>query len=289
MIKMKKISLLSLILALALVISMAGCGKNEPVPQEPDPDPDVQVDISGLVFMNPLLIPEGSSLQDAMPNLIPKVLEKNEQNSDTVGWLQVPNTNINDVVVQSPTDTNNVNAFYLRRDFDKRQNDNGTYFVDYRSGMGPTRDSLSRNTIIYGHSMSDNVNGSLMDQLKRFRSDIEFAEANPYLFFSLEEENLMWEIFAVFDTGIDFHYNNPNPTADEFAELVSEAERRSYYSYDVQVTAGDKIITLSTCTYNITSVYPNDYRFVVMARLVAPDEVIRETAPLVVNADRKPA
>jgi len=99
MIKMKKISLLSLILALALVISMAGCGKNEPVPQEPDPDPDVQVDISGLVFMNPLLIPEGSSLQDAMPNLIPKVLEKNEQNSDTVGWLQVPNTNINDVVV----------------------------------------------------------------------------------------------------------------------------------------------------------------------------------------------
>ena len=69
----------------------------------------------------------------------------------------------------------------------------------------------------------------------------------------------------------------------------------SFYDYDVEVTSNDKILTLSTCTYRLADDtklhYPNDYRYVVMAKLLPADAVLEDTVSLTVtkNAPVKPA
>ena len=63
------------------------------------------------------------------------------------------------------------------------------------------------------------------------------------------------------------------------------------FNYDVDVTIGDTIITLSTCVYSIPTPgggviplsYPNDYRFVVMARLVERGRELNASVSLTVN------
>lgn len=283
---------LALLLALLGLLGAAGCGSRvEPIPSEPEPEESSFEEIEEIInpehFLNPLLPPDSDVMRDDIPNLLPKIKEADEQNEHTVGWLQVPNTSMDEAVVKHPDDTSNSNAFYLRRGFDKRYHEQGTYYVDYRCNIDGTRFGLSKNTIIYGHSFTDDVQGLKMNQMKKFRASEDFARANPYIYFSLEGENLAWEVFAVFDTSITHHYNNPNPTADEFKELVSEATKRSYYVYDVQVNADDKILTLSTCTYNYDPGYPNNYRYVVMARLVGDGEPIKDSASLEANTERK--
>lgn len=288
----RKLSLAALLLAL-LLIALPGCGggKAEKVPEAElsGASEPAELEPAKLVFLNPLLPPEGSILRDDAPNLVPKLMEADAQNSDAVGWLQIPNTTMDEVVVQRPGDTSNSKAYYLRLAFDKTPDDYGSYFADYRNELDKGRDGLSKNTVIYGHSFTDNNNGLKMDQLKKFRDSEEFAIENPYIYLAVDGETLVWEIFAVVDTNIDDHYNNPNPTAEEFQDMISEAMKRSYYTYDTQVTASDKILTLSTCTYNYNAVftYPNNFRYYVAARLVGPDEKLKEQAALVTNTSRK--
>ena len=47
-------------------------------------------------------------------------------NSDTIGWIKVPGTNINYPVVQAKD-----NSFYLNHSFDKSYNKSGWIFADY--------------------------------------------------------------------------------------------------------------------------------------------------------------
>lgn len=281
-------SILCLLTVLALIAGLTACGKAEPVEGDSGPESPAEIDLENLVFLNPLAPPDGSAPRTDIPDLLPKVMSANEENEHTVGWLQLPNTSLDDVVVQHPDDTSNSNAFYLRRGFDKKYLFAGTYFVDYRSNVSEGRDKFAKNTIIYGHSMNDDVDGDLFNPLKLYRENEEFARNNPYIYFATEDETLVWEVFAAFDTKWEFHYNQADPPADEFAEIISEAQRRSYFLYDdVSVSASDKILTLSTCTYNYVASYPNDYRYVVMAKLVPEGEKLKATATLTENESRK--
>ena len=51
-----------------------------------------------------------------------------QKNPDTVGWVQLPGTNINYPVVQT-TD----NSFYLSHSYNKESNNAGWVFMDYRN------------------------------------------------------------------------------------------------------------------------------------------------------------
>ncbi len=197
------------------------------------------------------------------------------QNPDTVGWLKVPNTVINDSVVQSYN-----NVYYLRLNEKKEQNIYGCYFADYTCSFG-SREELSQNTIIYGHSdLKDDTDGPKFSQLLRFTKE-EFAKANPYVYFSTLQDQMTWQIFAVFytDTGMD--YIESQFSGGEFAALVAEAKQKSLYQYDVEVGEEDKILTLSTCTVKYGE--RRDQRFVVMAKLMPKDHVPVKTASLQAN------
>ena len=68
-----------------------------------------------------------------------------EQNSDFVGWLSVPGTNIDYPVMQTPADP----TYYLKHDFEKNYTDYGCPFMQTDcDALAP-----SDNLIIYGHNM----------------------------------------------------------------------------------------------------------------------------------------
>ena len=80
-------------------------------------------------------------------------------NDETVGWIQVNNTNINYPVVKHSD-----NEYYLKHQFDKSYNTAGWVFMDYRNNNNSFE---NKNTIIYGHALKNKaIFGSLKNTLE---------------------------------------------------------------------------------------------------------------------------
>ncbi|MEG1686289.1 MAG: class B sortase [Angelakisella sp.] len=193
------------------------------------------------------------------PATLEKLMYDLGKNEDVVAWLTVPNTKIDDAVVQSHN-----NTFYLRRDERKKDNAYGCYFADYESTVS-TRENLSRNTVIYGHSdLKDSPDGFKFSQLFHY-ADKEFADKNRIITLSVPEEKLEWEVFAVFYTDIYFDYIKVNMTDEEQQKIIDTALKASIFDFGVPAKAPDRILTLSTCS--VRDGNDGTHRFVVMARL----------------------
>ncbi len=204
------------------------------------------------------------------------------QNKDTVGWLRIPGSTINHSIVQS-----NNNAYYLKLDTRRNYSVFGSLYVDYECSVG-TREEMSVNTIIYGHSdLKDNPDGLMFSQLFKF-IDEDYARATPYIYFSSAKDEMVWEVFAVSYTDTSMEYIYPFIEAKELEELVNEAKDRSIFDYGVEVGPQDKILTLSTCTVKYGT--SEDQRLIVMAKLLPPETELKVEAKLTVNPDpRQPS
>lgn len=217
---------------------------------------------------------------ETVADLIETIHYEISKNPDTVGWLSVPDTDIENSVVQSHD-----NLYYLRRTERGEPDVYGCYFADYECSFG-ARDNLSPNTVIYGHSdLKDNPDGLRFSQLFKFTDDT-FARRHPTLSFSTVEEPMNWEIFAVFYADTSFAYNQVRLSEEGREALIAEARRKSIYHYDTEVTAQDKLITLSTCTVKYGE--RSDQRFVVMAKLLPADAALPREAALTVNENPEP-
>ncbi len=191
-----------------------------------------------------------------------------EKNRDTAGWLYIPGTDINNSVLQAFD-----NSYYIRRDEQRADNIYGCYFADCDAPLASAAE-LAPNTIIYGHSdLKDNPDGKRFSQLFKFTQD-EFVKKTPNIYFSTSEEDLVWRVFAAFYTHTSFHYISTHPSETEFKRIVEKAREGSLYDYNVDVTADDRILTLSTCSVKHGT--SGEYRFVVMARLLREGESFDE-------------
>lgn len=175
-----------------------------------------------------------------------------EYNSHTVGWLKIPGTNINYPVIQHASDNN----AFISTGYDMNYSYNGVIWADYEDKIGD-RTQLSENTVIYGHNWTNysanpaitRASDVMFAQLTSFHH-LDFAQNHQFVYFSTEEEQMIWQIFAAFYTGSDndFYYISCNMDADSLQYIIDEARSRSEHIYDVEVTSSDKILTLSTCT-----------------------------------------
>lgn len=191
-----------------------------------------------------------------------KLIYEIGKNPDTVAWLTVPGTDIDNSVVQSHN-----NSYYLRRDERGKENIYGCYFADYECFLG-NRETLSQNTVIYGHSdLKDNPDGPKFSQLFRY-ADPAFAKENKVISLTVPETTLRFEVFAVFYTDVDFNYIRTQMSEEDFAAMIKQAQSYSLHQMETQPTAQDKILTLSTCGVKHRS--DGNGRFVVMARLLEP-------------------
>ena len=223
-----------------------------------------------------------------------------QRNKDTVGWIKIPNTNIDYGVVKE-----NYSGEYMNLDYDKKYyKDGDAIWADAWNTFG-TRNQLSKNTIIYGHNWTNykrpiqvgRASDKHFSQLAAY-DYINFARSNPYISFSTLEEEMYWQIFAVFYVEVpdnysgstDYYYINDNP--DSLVEFTNEAMERSMFDFGVTISENDKILTLSTCTrvYNTQALAAgrrkDQQRFVIMAKLM-PKGAELKPMNITVNKDMK--
>ncbi|MEG1972810.1 MAG: hypothetical protein RR315_06575, partial [Oscillospiraceae bacterium] len=73
---------------------------------------------------------------------------------------------------------------------------------------------ISDNNVLYGHNWTNysanpkigDANDVMFAQLAAYHH-LDFAKAHPYIFYSTENEEMTWQVFAAFYTDIDFYYN----------------------------------------------------------------------------------
>ena len=287
---MKK-RILALLLAAVMLLSLSGCDSREkPEPEETPKQEEVQTP-----EVKPEEPEEKQEIEEEIviekPELGEEIAKLKAKNDDVVGWLQIPDTEIDNAVVQT---TNN--EFYLRKDELKQYSWTGCYWIDFECTVGPTAEDLGRSTVIYGHNVNydDGKDKERFSQLFHF-ADEQWAKEHPYIYFSTPEEDMAWEVFAVAYTTDDFNYiqvlkdrkvSSEQITEAQTINIVNEARERSEYDYnDVEVNGDDKIITLSTCSYKYGR--RNDVRFIVMAKLVTEEDTPVETANITINEDKK--
>lgn len=160
-----------------------------------------------------------------------------KKNNDTVAWIKVNNTNINYPIVQASD-----NDYYLTRSYDKKWNDAGWVFMDYRN----KNDFSNKNTIIYAHSRLDKTMfGSLSKALK---ADWYKNKDNHIINISTPNENSLWQIFSVYKIEAESYYITTDFDNDEeYLEFLNTLRSRSKYNFNVSLSSSDSIITLSTC------------------------------------------
>lgn len=293
--------LLALLLALCMVFAFAACGKDPANPDPVDPsNPAGPVDPANPD--DPTQPTKEEQLKELQKTMLENTLAMQQKNKDTIGWIYIDGTTVNDVVVK--VNYNDDNKYYLRRNANGENDNDGCYYADWRCKTG-NRNYISKNTVVYGHNLGRSANGLIPDyqnhangpkfaQLLKYQNE-EFAKTHPYIYYSTIEEDMVWQVFAVFYTDIKFDYIEPNPADATFNSLLKKAQDLSFYNYDVEVSSNDKILTLSTCTYRMADDtklhYPNDYRYVVMAKLLPADAVLEDTVSLTVtkNAPVNPA
>lgn len=298
---MKKTTrLLTLLLALCMILTLSACGKDPAAPVDPvDPaGPTSPEDPNGEGELT-----KEEQLKELQKKMLENTLAMQQKNNHTIGWLYIDGTTIDDVVVKVDY-SDYKNEHYLRLNAYGEYDNDGCYFADWRCKSGG-REALSKNTVIYGHNLGraenalltdyeNHANGPKFAQLLKYQ-DPEFAKSHPYIYYSTIEEDMVWQVFAVFYTDISFDYINPAPTDAAYTSLLKKAQDLSFYDYDVEVTSNDKILTLSTCTYRLADNtklhYPNDYRYVVMAKLLPAGAELADEVALTVtkNAPKQPA
>lgn len=253
------------LLAACMAFSFAACGDR--TPEEPTAPATDAVETTPAESEAPAV--QGNI---TAPDVSAKLKDAYAFNSDTIGWLTVPNTEIDNCILQT-TD----NSFYERRDEAKNYSFHGVYWADFENTFGD-RDMLSSNTLIYGHNPKSNDDiGVRFSQLYHYANDIQFAKDNPYIFFSTLEEDMVFQIFAISYTTTGFHYIEVEDMSTlEFSNFINEAKLRSIYSFpEVDVDANDKILVLSTCSYKYG--YRDDMRYIVCAKLLPEGAVLSTT------------
>ena len=206
-----------------------------------------------------------------------------EQNPDTVGWINVPNTQVHNPVVKTSD-----NDKYLTTNFEGEKSKYGTVFADMNNVFekGPV---TSTNTILYAHHMKD---GQMFGELKKYR-DLDFYKENPVISFTTiySPTTTRWKVFSVFiinthrddDNGNLFNYMRTEFSGEsDFEEFIQNCYQRSIITTPVQdVTMSDKLLTLSTCVYDF-----DDARLVVVARQVRDGESESvDTSSAIINPD----
>jgi sortase B len=174
-----------------------------------------------------------------------------KMNKDITGWIKIEGTQIDYPVVQGED-----NEFYLHHDVNKKKNVAGSIFMDYRNKVG----GFNRNMILYGHDMK---NKTMFADLVAYESRWNF-ENKATIEFDTVYGNGKWVIFSAYTTDSSFDYIKTDFASDkEYQEFLDTVKGKSLHHSDVEVTAQDTILTLSTCS----SAFDNA-RFVVHAKLL---------------------
>jgi len=186
-----------------------------------------------------------------------QVRELQKENNDIIGWLEIEGTEINYPVLQGSD-----NEYYMTHDYKKQYTRDGSLFLDKNYNW----ELPSTNLLIYGHN---NLNNTMFHNLLDYKEE-SFYKEHPIIKFTTAEEDAEYEIIAAFysrvyyksETDVFRYYYFINAENEqEFNDYINNSKAASIYDTGITAEYGDKLITLSTCSY-----HTEDGRFAVVAR-----------------------
>ena len=210
-------------------------------------------------------------LEDANPTMLPEYKALYEQNDEFAGWLRIEDTIIDYPVMQCLEDEN----YYLKRDFYKEENKNGSLILDNDSNAGvgikeqqyANGSKPSTNLIIHGHTMKS---GQMFGKLPLY-ADKEYGLAHKIICFDSLYEKREYELISVFYSQVYYQSDKVfkyykfflADSQEEFDDWYNNIKEMSLYDTGVTAELGDEFITLSCCAYHV-----EDGRFVVVGKRI---------------------
>lgn len=178
-----------------------------------------------------------------------------EENQDAYAWIEITDTNMSYPILQSAQDE----YYYLDHNILGEEDDNGCIYTEYYNN----KDFNDPNTIIYGRNKE-----TMFGRLHQYQ-DRDFFDAHREIQIYVDGRMLTYQIFAAY-TYDDRHLLATYDFWDKdiFNRYLSDISdiraMDAYFDETVEVTAEDKIITLST---GVTG--EDDKRYLVQAVLVS--------------------
>lgn len=215
------------------------------LPTTPSPEPSVAPPsaVESEMILNSVETKKPSqgdnkSQGDSQEKLVNDITALKEKNSDFVGWLTVPGTNIDYPVMQ----TNDNPDFYLRKNFYKRYSLAGTLYAEEGCDISTPSDNIT----IYGHHMQ---NGTMFENLAKYE-DEEFYKEHKYMTFDTLDYYAKYEIVAVYKSQVYTGEEDEFPYwafinaqgQSNFDTFFDEVEERELYSIDTEYKFGDKFL-----------------------------------------------
>jgi len=173
-----------------------------------------------------------------------------EVNEDVVAWVYIEDTNINYPVVRGDD-----NRHYLSTMIDGSYNGAGSIFMDYRNQP----DLSDPHTILYGHNMK---NKTMFAHILNYK-DQAYYEAHPVGMLMTPDGNYQFEVVAAYVASLaDPAWQLEFFSEEDTLQWLQDAMNRSGFTTNAVPELGDRILTLSTCSYEY-----NDARFVLVGIL----------------------
>ncbi|MDE5885613.1 MAG: class B sortase [Oscillospiraceae bacterium] len=151
---------------------------------------------------------------------------------DAVGWLYLPDTNINYPLMQGEN-----NAFYLHHAYDGSSLSAGSVFLDYRCEPR----LLNPINMVYAHNMK---NGSMFAGLLKF-GDSAYFDSHRYGWLATADKVYRIDFFSL--AKANYHdpiYDGSQPIHD----WISRIQNLSVICKEISYDACDRFISLSTCS-----------------------------------------
>lgn len=163
-----------------------------------------------------------------------------DTNKDIYAWIYIPDTAIDYPVLQHETN----NLYYLEYNLDGSKGYPGCIYTENYN----TKDFTDPVTVLYGHNMK---NGTMFAGLHKYEDADYFAE-HPYVYVYTPEGLLVYQIFAAClysDKHIllNFDFSEQKSYETFLEEVTSVRGMNNNYNEDVEVTAEDRVLVLSTC------------------------------------------
>lgn len=159
-----------------------------------------------------------------------------EVNKDVVGWIYIPDTKVNYPILQGRN-----NDQYLRHLINGKYNTAGSIFLE----SDIPDDFSSQNNPIYGHNMK---NGTMFADVVKYKKQ-KFYDEHPIGFLVTPEQTYVVRFFAGYVVSAYGNAWDTSFSESGFGKWLNKACSMSYFASDVTPTTDDRILTLSTCSY----------------------------------------
>ena len=201
--------------------------------------------------------------------------EVKKVNKEIVAWIKQPGTDIDYPVLYHKGDNEN-SQYYLYKDYKKKPSDFGSIFLDYRC---TDNGADSRHVILHGHNMGSDKDAMFGSFIRytikdgRTQANLDYYKSHSTFSYDTPNENGEWVVFAVLKLDVAnknkvFNYLQTEFTNDaQYMNFIYNIKERSYFNVDVPINENDRLLTLSTCSYETDTM-----RTIVIARQVRPGE-----------------